>query len=170
MQDVLWCIWAFSVLINTSDKIKLQIFNYIIVACFSYIAAKIYNCLFQIWREGKCVQLYPAENVRDQRYQKSAAGSVSWHWVMAKPHHAEKGPGQNSEMVWNIWQYFSCAVFSVSIEDFLPNDMCLWLPSPHSHEHIEILTVNGELLFFRQREGPFYPTLRLLHKCTLLLS
>ncbi|CAB1325583.1 unnamed protein product, partial [Coregonus sp. 'balchen'] len=32
------------------------------------------------------------------------------------------------------------------------------------HEHIEILTVNGELLFFRQREGPFYPTLRLLHK------
>lgn len=34
-----------------------------------------------------------------------------------------------------------------------------------SHEHIEILTVNGELLFFRQREGPFFPTLRLLHKC-----
>ncbi|XP_064374256.1 malignant T-cell-amplified sequence 1 isoform X2 [Dromaius novaehollandiae] len=33
------------------------------------------------------------------------------------------------------------------------------------HEHIEILTVNGELLFFRQREGIFYPTLRLLHKC-----
>ncbi|KAM4660145.1 malignant T-cell-amplified sequence 1 isoform 3-T3 [Amazona ochrocephala] len=32
------------------------------------------------------------------------------------------------------------------------------------HEHIEILTVNGELLFFRQREGIFYPTLRLLHK------
>ncbi|KAG3257514.1 MCTS1-like, partial [Ictidomys tridecemlineatus] len=28
------------------------------------------------------------------------------------------------------------------------------------HEHIEILTVNGELLFFRQREGPFYPTLK----------
>lgn len=37
-----------------------------------------------------------------------------------------------------------------------------------SHEHIEILTVNGELLFFRQREGPFYPTLRLLHKCKML--
>lgn len=40
--------------------------------------------------------------------------------------------------------------------------------SPISHEHIEILTVNGELLFFRQREGPFYPTLRLLHKCESL--
>lgn len=39
--------------------------------------------------------------------------------------------------------------------------------SSHSHEHIEILTVNGELLFFRQREGPFYPTLRLLHKCKI---
>lgn len=25
--------------------------------------------------------------------------------------------------------------------------------------------MNGELLFFRQREGIFYPTLRLLHKC-----
>merc|ERR1711915_812631 len=35
--------------------------------------------------------------------------------------------------------------------------------------HIEILTVNGELLFFRQREGPFYPTLRLLHKYPFIL-
>uniref|UniRef100_A0A8C6EHZ6 Malignant T-cell-amplified sequence n=1 Tax=Microcebus murinus TaxID=30608 RepID=A0A8C6EHZ6_MICMU len=37
------------------------------------------------------------------------------------------------------------------------------------HEHIEILTVNGELLCFRQREGPFYPTLRLLHKYPFIL-
>ncbi|TSQ81029.1 Malignant T-cell-amplified sequence 1 [Bagarius yarrelli] len=37
------------------------------------------------------------------------------------------------------------------------------------HEHIEILTVNGELLFFRQREGTFYPTLRLLHKYPFIL-
>ncbi|KAL7979506.1 hypothetical protein Chor_004664 [Crotalus horridus] len=37
------------------------------------------------------------------------------------------------------------------------------------HEHIEILTVNGELLFFRQRDGPFYPTLRLLHKYPFIL-
>lgn len=35
-------------------------------------------------------------------------------------------------------------------------------------EHIEILTVNGELLFFRQREGPFYLTLRLLHNVSLV--
>lgn len=34
-----------------------------------------------------------------------------------------------------------------------------------SHEHIEILSVRGELLFFKQRDGPYIPTLRLLHKC-----
>ncbi|ESO03547.1 hypothetical protein HELRODRAFT_79877 [Helobdella robusta] len=32
-------------------------------------------------------------------------------------------------------------------------------------DHIEILVgKDGEYLFFRQREGPFYPTLKLLHK------
>ncbi|XP_062968875.1 malignant T-cell-amplified sequence 1-like [Cynocephalus volans] len=38
------------------------------------------------------------------------------------------------------------------------------------HKHTEILTVNGELLFFRQREGTFYPTLKLLlHKYPFIL-
>lgn len=37
------------------------------------------------------------------------------------------------------------------------------------HEHVEILAAGGELLFFRQRDGPFYPTLRLLHKFPCLL-
>lgn len=32
------------------------------------------------------------------------------------------------------------------------------------HEHIEIISVKGELLFFKQRDGPYMPTLRLLHK------
>lgn len=33
------------------------------------------------------------------------------------------------------------------------------------HEHIEILiNGQGEPLFFRQREGPYFPALRLLHK------
>ncbi|XP_046394472.1 malignant T-cell-amplified sequence 1 homolog [Ischnura elegans] len=38
------------------------------------------------------------------------------------------------------------------------------------HDHIEII-VNGtgELLFFRQREGPWIPTLRLLHKYPFFL-
>lgn len=39
------------------------------------------------------------------------------------------------------------------------------------HEHVEILKINGEMLFFflRQREGPFYPTLRLFHKYPFIL-
>ncbi|XP_055448924.1 malignant T-cell-amplified sequence 1-like [Psammomys obesus] len=38
------------------------------------------------------------------------------------------------------------------------------------HKHIGILKVNGELLFFfRQREGPFYPTLRSLQKYPFIL-
>ncbi|KAL3211937.1 hypothetical protein MRX96_008198 [Rhipicephalus microplus] len=37
------------------------------------------------------------------------------------------------------------------------------------HDHIEILiNGSGELLFFRQREGPYFPTLRLLHKYPFL--
>ena len=35
----------------------------------------------------------------------------------------------------------------------------------HSHEHIELLSVNQEILFFRQRDGDYFPSLRLLHKC-----
>ena len=35
-----------------------------------------------------------------------------------------------------------------------------------SQEHIEIIAgKDGELLFFKQRDAPWYPTLRLLHKC-----
>lgn len=39
-----------------------------------------------------------------------------------------------------------------------------------SHDHIEIMVNSaGELLFFRHREGPWMPTLRLLHKCKTVL-
>ena len=35
-----------------------------------------------------------------------------------------------------------------------------------SHDHIEIIVnTAGDLLFFRQREGHWMPTLRLFHKC-----
>ncbi|XP_034250456.1 malignant T-cell-amplified sequence 1 homolog isoform X2 [Thrips palmi] len=38
------------------------------------------------------------------------------------------------------------------------------------HEHIELLVNNaGDLLFFRQREGPWMPTLKLLHKYPFFL-
>merc|ERR1712227_436157 len=40
-----------------------------------------------------------------------------------------------------------------------------------SSEHIEIVaSKSGELLFFRQRDGPWYPTLKLLHKYPFLLT
>lgn len=37
-------------------------------------------------------------------------------------------------------------------------------------EHIEIIAVKGELVFFRQRDGPWYPTLKLLHKYPFMLT
>lgn len=39
-----------------------------------------------------------------------------------------------------------------------------------SKEHIEVLSVKSELVFFRQRDGPWIPTLRLLHKCKYAFS
>eukprot|EP01064_Diplonema_japonicum_P026771 TRINITY_DN38332_c0_g1_i1.p1 TRINITY_DN38332_c0_g1~~TRINITY_DN38332_c0_g1_i1.p1 ORF type:complete len:204 (+),score=32.66 TRINITY_DN38332_c0_g1_i1:65-613(+) len=35
--------------------------------------------------------------------------------------------------------------------------------------HISLITVKGEIFFFREREGPYFPTLRLLHKYPDLL-
>merc|ERR1712226_160893 len=37
-------------------------------------------------------------------------------------------------------------------------------------DHIEILAVKGELIFFRQRNGTWHPTLKLLHKYPFLLT
>ena len=35
-----------------------------------------------------------------------------------------------------------------------------------SRDHISIYTLHSEPLFFQHFDGPFYPTLRVLHKCT----
>jgi len=37
-------------------------------------------------------------------------------------------------------------------------------------DHIEILAVKGELIFFRQRDGTWYPTLKLLHRYPFMLT
>lgn len=35
-----------------------------------------------------------------------------------------------------------------------------------SHDHIEVIINSaGDYLFFKQRDGPYYPSLRLIHKC-----
>eukprot|EP00039_Didymoeca_costata_P015959 m.278626 g.278626 ORF g.278626 m.278626 type:complete len:186 (+) comp16316_c1_seq6:195-752(+) len=37
-------------------------------------------------------------------------------------------------------------------------------------DHIKIYACNGELLFFQHRDGPFYPTLKLLHKYPFMMT
>ncbi|XP_077983879.1 malignant T-cell-amplified sequence 1-like isoform X2 [Glandiceps talaboti] len=37
------------------------------------------------------------------------------------------------------------------------------------HEHIEVYCVGNEVLFFRQRDGPYFPSLKLLHKYPIIL-
>lgn len=39
-----------------------------------------------------------------------------------------------------------------------------------SREHLSIYTLHGQPLFFQHFDGPFIPTLKLLHKCKLLPS
>ena len=42
--------------------------------------------------------------------------------------------------------------------------ICLFLS--FSHEHIEMVAkADGEIIFFKQRDGPYFPALKLLHKC-----
>ena len=39
-----------------------------------------------------------------------------------------------------------------------------------SRDAISVLALHGEPLFFQHFDGPYYPTLRILHKCTSYLS
>ncbi|GBC06922.1 hypothetical protein RclHR1_07140009 [Rhizophagus clarus] len=48
------------------------------------------------------------------------------------------------------------------IDEVLPKKSSLILIK--CHEHINLLTVNNEIMFFQHFDGPYYPTLRLLHK------
>ena len=44
----------------------------------------------------------------------------------------------------------------------------LFLIIPLSHEHVNVVVIDKIPLFFNQRDGPYFPTLRLLHKCPAL--
>ncbi|KAG9295715.1 hypothetical protein G9A89_001732 [Geosiphon pyriformis] len=48
------------------------------------------------------------------------------------------------------------------IDEVLPKKTPLVLVK--CHEHINLLTMNNEIVFFQHFDGPYYPTLRLLHK------
>ena len=39
-----------------------------------------------------------------------------------------------------------------------------------SQDNIQLIVVNNEILFFNQRDGPFLPTLRLLHKYPTMMT
>ena len=46
--------------------------------------------------------------------------------------------------------------------------MCVHCVSLYSREHIELVAVKNEVLFFHdQRDESYIPTLKLLHKCKL---
>ncbi|RYG51982.1 hypothetical protein EON66_10210 [archaeon] len=63
--------------------------------------------------------------------------------------------------LWGIVFFFlHCAVL------FLPSPVRGWC----SKDRTTFVIVDGEPLFYRQRDGAFFPTLRLLHKCTYCLS
>lgn len=38
----------------------------------------------------------------------------------------------------------------------------------NSREHISILALHSEPLFFQHFDGPYFPTLKILHRCKLL--
>lgn len=47
-----------------------------------------------------------------------------------------------------------------------------WLTrmEPASREHLSILALHGEPLFFQHFDGPYFPTLKILHKCESLVE
>eukprot|EP00041_Stephanoeca_diplocostata_P029115 m.852106 g.852106 ORF g.852106 m.852106 type:complete len:137 (+) comp23494_c0_seq24:206-616(+) len=53
------------------------------------------------------------------------------------------------------------------IDDLIPKKSPLY--EIRCKDHVKIYAVNEELLFFQQRDGHFYPTLRLVHKYPNLL-
>eukprot|EP01059_Diplonema_ambulator_P001158 TRINITY_DN10916_c0_g1_i2.p1 TRINITY_DN10916_c0_g1~~TRINITY_DN10916_c0_g1_i2.p1 ORF type:complete len:183 (+),score=35.34 TRINITY_DN10916_c0_g1_i2:69-617(+) len=47
------------------------------------------------------------------------------------------------------------------IDDFMPPKATI--TAVKCQNHIQLITVKNEIFFFREREGPYFPTLKLLH-------
>ena len=64
-----------------------------------------------------------------------------------------------------------CYAFPCSWRSLLhPNSLHGQLPPPRDRpprrkDRLNFVVVDGEPLFFRQRDGPYFPLLRVLHKC-----
>lgn len=46
--------------------------------------------------------------------------------------------------------------------------MCIYVFFSYSQNHLNLVLVNNVPLFFNIRDGPYMPTLRLLHQCKVL--
>ncbi|CAO3678777.1 unnamed protein product [Umbelopsis ramanniana] len=53
------------------------------------------------------------------------------------------------------------------LDDLMPKKTPIVLVK--GHEHLSFLSVNNQVLFFQHFDGPYYPTLKLLHKYPILL-
>ena len=56
------------------------------------------------------------------------------------------------------------------IDDILPKKGDAEVKEGKGKDRLTFAVVNGEPLFFRVREGPYFPTLKLLHKCACLFG
>jgi PUA domain protein len=54
-----------------------------------------------------------------------------------------------------------------AIEEILPKKNLLVGKCP---ENVQLIIVNGEILFFNQKDGPFFPSLRLVHKYPAMIN
>jgi len=54
-----------------------------------------------------------------------------------------------------------------AIESILPKKSMLVSKCP---ENVQLISVNDEILFYNQKDGPFYPSLRLVHKYPDMIS
>ena len=72
---------------------------------------------------------------------------------------------KKAPMVVAKWCAGCCLIYQITYcyRTVLTNPLCY---TRHSHNHIQIVLHEGEPVFFNQRDGPFMPTLKLLHKGT----
>ena len=58
-------------------------------------------------------------------------------------------------------------VLADSLDDAIPRKQMML---SRCQDHVQLISVNNEVVFFCERDGPWYPTLRFLHKCKYYLS